>query len=147
MFVIPFSLLWCGFAIFWTIGATNTTGGGPFPLFGLLFVCIGLYFVFGRFLVDAWARSSMYYAVTDRRILIIRSRPTNSFTALNIAQLSEVDINERADGRGTILFGRPAYGDSRNTTSMSPAFDHTPQFLAIEDARRVFDLIQKKMAP
>jgi hypothetical protein len=26
---------------------------------------------------------------------------------------------------------------------MSPAFDPTPQFLAIDDARRVFDLIQR----
>src|SRR5262245_59440895 len=70
-FIIPFSLLWCGFAIFWEVGAVTVTSrhGGPiafvFPLFGLPFVIVGLYFVFGRFIVDARSRERTFYAITN----------------------------------------------------------------------------------
>lgn len=45
---VPFSVLWCGFAIFWTISAVAGTSPRC-ALFGLPFVVLGLYFVFGRF--------------------------------------------------------------------------------------------------
>src|SRR4051812_28305000 len=70
IFLIPFSLMWCGFAIFWTVMATGASksdanpAGGFFILWGLMFVTIGLYFVFGRFIVDAWVRRGLHYAVT-----------------------------------------------------------------------------------
>ena len=74
IFVIPFSLVWCGFAIFWEIMASRPVAagrGGPwnvafaFPLFGVPFVLIGLYFVFGRFITDARKRAKTYYGITD----------------------------------------------------------------------------------
>jgi hypothetical protein len=144
-FAIPFSLLWCGFVIFWTIGATRTAGVGPL-LIGGIFICFGLYNLVGRFLVDAWIRRDLSYAVTNRRILIARPAPISRFTALNLEHLSEIDLKERTNGRGTIRFGRRApsaawaWGYYRG---MGPALGPTPQFLAIGDARRVFDLIQR----
>ncbi|HEX4350926.1 MAG TPA: PH domain-containing protein, partial [Verrucomicrobiae bacterium] len=56
VFVIPFSLLWCGFAIFWEANAVK--GHSPFvlKLWGIPFVVIGLYMVFGRFFMDARTR-------------------------------------------------------------------------------------------
>ena len=63
--MIPFSLLWCGFAVFWETMAMRMPGPffGPglfFRLWGIPFVFVGLYFVFGRFFADALARSSSY---------------------------------------------------------------------------------------
>ena len=144
-FLIPFSLMWCGFAIFWTVGALGAGAPGFFGLWGAMFVCIGLYFLFGRFVVDAWLRRGMRYAVTDRRILIARPAPFSKFMAVSLAQLPDADLSERANGRGTIRFA-PAgsmWGGRQSMGIWSPALDPTPQFLMIEDARRVFDLIQR----
>ena len=38
-----------------------------------MFVCIGLYFVFGRFFYDAFVRRRLHYAITDRRIELLAS--------------------------------------------------------------------------
>jgi hypothetical protein len=147
LFLIPFSLLWCGFAIFWTVGATSIGAPGFFTLWGSMFICVGLYVVAGRFAVDAWIRSRTFYALTDQRILIARAAPFRKFTAINLAQLAEIDLVERANGRGTIRFGNeePAWGFGRRGGwgSWSPSLDPTPQFLAIDDVRRVYDLVQR----
>ncbi|WP_343730635.1 hypothetical protein [Duganella sp.] len=66
---IPFSLLWCGFAIFGEYSALHASGApGFFALWGIPFICIGLYMVFVRFLADARQRSNTYYAVSNKRI-------------------------------------------------------------------------------
>ena len=151
VFLIPFSLMWCGFAIFWTFMATSAPGAGGidsfFTLWGLMFVSIGLYFVAGRFVVDAWVRRGLHYAVTDQRILIARGAPFARFTVLSMAKLPEIDLKEGGNGRGTIRFGQPvAMRGNRGMGAWSAALDPTPQFLGIEDARRVFDLIQRAQA-
>lgn len=144
VFQIPFSLLWCGFAVFWTISASQMNAPWFFIAVGGFFVCMGLYFVVGRFLFDSWLRSDMRYAVTNLRILIMRPEPFGRFTALALDRLPAVDLNERIDGSGSIRFGVPApVWGNRGWTDLTPALDPTPQFLMIDDARRVFDLIQE----
>ena len=69
-FLIPFGLLFLGFAVFWT---TQAAKGAPvfFPIFGFLFIVIGLYYVFGRFFVKVWRKRRSVYAVTDRRAFAV----------------------------------------------------------------------------
>jgi len=141
IYAIPFSLLWCGIVIVGMIGASRTAGVDSLVL--ALFLCFGLYMLGGRFVVDAWIRRDLRYAVTNKRILIARPAPFSRFTALSLEQLPEVDLKERANGRGTIRFGQRVAAWGWGYQGMSPAFDPNPQFLAIDDARRVFDLIQR----
>ncbi len=141
--LVPFSLLWGGGVI--SAAARSLTGPAPvFMNFFLVpFVLIGLYVLAGRFMLDAWIRRGMRYAVTNRRVLIFRPSPFGKFTSLSLNQSADASLSERADGRGTILFGQQTPLWSRNNFgAWTPAFDPTPQFIAIENARRVFDLIQ-----
>ncbi len=62
--MIPFSLLWCGFAIFWEVSVLSTDGPLIFKLWGIPFVIVGLYMAVGRFFIDAKQRAKMYYGVT-----------------------------------------------------------------------------------
>jgi hypothetical protein len=144
-FLIPFSLLWGGFMVFWETMAATQNAPGFFVLWGVPFVLIGLYLIFGRFLVDIWIRRGMQYALTDKRILISRGGPFSKFTALNLDRLPDASISESDNGRGTIRFGEPAlsWGRRNNISSWTPSLDPTPQFLEIENARSVFDQIQQ----
>lgn len=147
IFMIPFSVFWAGFAMFWEYTVAHTNAPLLFRLWGIPFVLIGLYLVIGRFWLDSWLRGRMRYAVTTQRILILRPPPFGSFIAIELRRLPDATLNESANGRGTIRFGQPAAMWGRNNwTAWSPALDPTPQFLAIDDARQVFDLVQRESA-
>jgi hypothetical protein len=75
---IPFSLLWTGFFVFWesrAFGWSGTEQGQPnffLVLWGIPFLAIGNFMVWGRFFHDAWLKRRTYYAVTNRRALILQ---------------------------------------------------------------------------
>lgn len=149
-YLIPFSIFWSGFIVFWMFGASRTPGHFMM-LFGIPFVLVGLYMLVGRFLVDAWLRSRMYYALTDRRILILRESPWSRFTTFALSQLPEATLIEKRDGRGTIRFGQQismfSSYSNRGWSGWTPALDPTPQFLDIPDVRRVFAKVQDRTQP
>ena len=145
VFLIPFSLMWGGFAIFWESAVlTKEQTPGFFALWGIPFILIGVYFIVGRFLLDAWVRGGMFYAVTNKRILISRSGPFSKLTALSLDRLPDASLSESSGGRGTIRFGQPVqmWGRGNSMSSWTPSLDPTPQFIGIENARSVFDQIQ-----
>jgi hypothetical protein len=70
VYLIPFSIAWCGFAIFWEVSVISSGGPPFFYAWGLMFVVLGLYFVAGRFVVKARRKRRTVYALTDRRAII-----------------------------------------------------------------------------
>jgi hypothetical protein len=103
--VIPFSLVWCGFAIFWEI--TVAKGHAPLllKLWGVPFVVAGLHLVFGRFLVDALARARTVYGVTNQRLIIVTGAFSRRVRSLPWQSLPQATLVERGNGGGTIRFG------------------------------------------
>lgn len=143
MFLIPFSLLWLGFVCFWLLGVVAAGAPLMFLLFGLVFLAVGLTISIGRFAVDAYARANTSYAVTTHRVLIRRRGLLSDFTAIALDRLPTVKLKSRAAGRGTITFGE-ASSPFANMSVWTPSLDPTPKFLAIDDATRVYNLIQTR---
>jgi Bacterial PH domain len=145
VFMIPFSILWCGFAIFWESMVVRK-GAPVFMMFwGIPFVLVGLYIVFGRFIVDAMTRTKTFYGITNERIIIISGLFSQEIKSLNLRTLTDVSLSERSDGSGTITFG-PVYPMGRWMPAGSwpgagryapPAFD------MIERAKDVYEIIRQ----
>jgi hypothetical protein len=145
--IIPFSLLWCGFAIFWEASVLRSGAPPFFYVFGALFVLVGMFMVIGRFAFDSWVRNTTEYFVTNRRILVSRRKPVKALISLNLDKLSSVTLSESRGGRGTIRFGQNySIWAQQGFGGWIPALDATPQFLAIDNARDVFDRIQRLTA-
>lgn len=111
IFMIPFSLLWAGFAFFWEFSVLQM-GVTPFALFGIPFVLMGLYMVVGRFFHMAWLRKRTYYAITDLKVIRIRNRKADM---LMKSSLPPVSLETYADGYGTIRIGHAVMYRRRNT--------------------------------
>lgn len=146
-FLIPFSLLWGGFALFWNVSVWTADASGadlPFKLFGLPFLAAALYITIGRFWVDMHLRKRLVYLVTNRRILILRKHGSTS-KSVDIKRLPTLEFDERSDGSGTIRFGPSrSWFDRGNFGIWQPTFDQTPQFIRIANARQVYELIQRQ---
>lgn len=143
-FLIPFSLLWGGFAIFWEIGAL-ASGAPFFAIFGLPFVCIGLYIIFGRFFVDARVRERTTYGITNERILIIKGLFSQELTSLSLSTLAESTLVQHGNNRGSIRFGAKypmnqffASGSWPGARRYAP-----PAFEFIKEPREVYNIIRE----
>jgi hypothetical protein len=149
-FMIPFSLLWGGFAIFWFYSAFNiaTKSGQPeaflFSAFGIPFVLFGLYFIFGRFIVDAKMRSKTEYAVTNQRAIIQSGMLSRKIKTVNLQSIPDISYAERSDGSGTVTFGESTSSYSWATGGFyfpGMSSKQAPAFEMIPDVKRVYDLI------
>jgi hypothetical protein len=101
--LIPFSLLWGGFAIVWETIAIMADTPWFFKLFGIPFVGVGLYLMVGRFFIDARKRARTIYALTNDRVIIKTGQ--NSIKSLQIRTLPDISLDLKKDGSGSILFG------------------------------------------
>jgi len=149
IFLIPFSLLWFGFALFWEFEVVVGGGGLFFALWGLPFILVGLYISFGRFLVDIARRGRTYYALTNDRAIIVSGLFNRNVRSINFRTLVEVNISERSDGRGTITFGpaHPMLGMySVIGWQTGGGMYQPPAFEMIQDVRTVYSRIKRIQA-
>lgn len=145
-FAIPFSILWGGFAIFWEAAALAS---GPvfFALWGVPFVAVGLYMMFGRFIYKARLKRRTLYALTDKRVLkLVRGRRGDVLDTAFVDSLPAVNREVRPDGSGSVVFGGGSSWAGQWANSGVPlfAFNNAPVPLAfydIPDAARVADLV------
>ena len=145
--MIPFSLLWGGFAIFWE--ATVIWSGAPifFMLWGVPFVLVGLHLIFGRFFTDSRQRANTFFGLTNDRIIITSGKHGKRVQSLSLSTLGDITLDERADGSGTITFAAAnplgrwvSFGALPNTGTtrgqLPPSFEMIPQ------AKKVYEMIR-----
>jgi hypothetical protein len=146
LYLIPFSLVWCGFVVMAAsavLFAPKKPSFEALPL--LLFVFVGLHMLIGRFVVDAIRRKNTAYALTSRRAIIAVDFFGRRVQSINLQALPEVSLTEKSNGSGTITFGALqslSWGRYNPWTGSSSQ----PAFEMIEDVRNVSDLIDKQRA-
>lgn len=155
LFMIPFSLLWGGFAILWEAGAC---GVGPFGnkgtwsfgvLWGIPFVLIGQYVIWGRFFYVAWKKTRILYAVTTERLILIVRPPQGKVMSLYLRSVPGVEKEIRSDGIGTLKFGEtpPLWGNRRTKTANNELYlnSPTPVFVDIDNASDVAEIVTREL--
>jgi hypothetical protein len=117
-----------GFTIFWEATALSLATAPLFmKLFGAAFVLVGLYFVAGRFLLDAWISQ------------VHRIEP-QSFAGNESGGKGE---RPRHDPLWSVISNSWRGNSFSNWT---PSLDPTPAFIGIENARSVFEQLQSAHA-
>ena len=139
IFMIPFSLMWGGFAFFWESTVIGSDAPLFFKLWGIPFVLVGLYMIFGRFIFDKKEREGTFYALTDGRVLIKSGVFNRKLTSLNLQKLSELSLTKKEDGRGTIKFGESNHMDMFANFRFNKFKDTTPKFEMIENVQSVYN--------
>jgi hypothetical protein len=142
--MIPFSLLWGGFAVFWEFSVIRNGGPVFFMIWGVPFVLMGLYITIGRFFADARQRARTYYALTDQRVVIIAGLFSRQVKSLPLRTLQDITLDERGDQSGTISFGA---GNAMANWFAGSGWPITgsqrpPAFELIENARQVHTRIR-----
>jgi hypothetical protein len=153
LFLIPFSLIWGGFAIFWEAGVAGFWGhgrsSGP-SIFGMIwgipFVLVGQYAIWGRFLVVQWKKRRTHYAVTNQRVIVVQTGPSRKTAAAYIDRLPML-IKESGNGAsGTLRFGEsePAWSTRRGWSMWDiMAIGAVPVFVDVEDVNGLYLLVSE----
>jgi hypothetical protein len=154
--MIPFSLMWGGFAVFWETMALNIprhthAGAQPpgaiawiFPLWGIPFVLIGLYIIFGRFFYDAAVRKRTYYGITNQRLIILKTFFSRTLASYSYPTLAALNLSERGDKSGDIAFGNPNPMASFSGAGWPGTGRYAvPGFYLLPDARQVYNRIRE----
>ncbi|KRE67327.1 hypothetical protein ASG92_15100 [Arthrobacter sp. Soil736] len=113
LFLVPFSIMWGGFAVFWELQVV--VSGAPifFTLWGIPFVLVGLYFIFGRFIYKKRRKIMTVYGLTDSRAIVSSSE--RSFTD-TFVKGTPMRVDRSRDGRHvSVIFGNRRQADYRNT--------------------------------
>jgi len=143
-FFIPFSLLWGGFAIAFPV--LLFTEDAPFPMlaFGVLFGLVGIYVIFGRFILDIAQRRATFYALTTDRAIIVSGLLHQTVRSVVLKNLGELSVTTRRDGTGTITFGQPnpfAWAYPGGGFTMWGTAHYAPTFELVDNVKTVYQRI------
>lgn len=115
--MLPFSLLWLAFSVYWEMTAIRSADSWFMVLWGIPFVAIGIYLFVGRFFMTAYLRNRTFYVITNKKIIIRRGSRIQMHDGRNLPS-AEIVIHK--NGCGTLKFGQMVY--TRNGYRNGTAF-------------------------
>lgn len=138
IYMVPFSIIWCGFAIVWETTVLMMHAPLLFKLWGIPFVCVGLYMVFGRFIMKSYMRKETVYVITNKRIF---SFLKDRVDTIDYHIYPTKSLTRHPNGYGTICF--PISSQPRMTLYMPGRFSNQNYFELdnIPDVNRVLQIL------
>ena len=138
-FLIPFSLVWCGFVWFALISCLRSEVPWPVMLFLIPFIIIALYLLPGRFVVLYLQQRNLQYALTSQRLI---QKQGKSIKTVELELLPLMNMDLREDGTGTIFFGQRRSIQNNGFINRMQYSQPVFELVRIKDANRVGTLIQ-----
>lgn len=139
-----FGIFFFGFALFWMWGASGAMSapgemalfGMIFPLFGLPFVAVGAYMLFGQYFWNAHVRRNTRYALTDKRAIIAKSVWRRTLNSYKIEPSTQVEFQPGAEA--SIWFAEEVKRGSKGRRyTVKKGFEY------IQDGDEVYRLIRR----
>jgi len=155
-YVVPFTALLAFHSTLWLAVDLHLLGPpayrgmavNPYSVFWQsIYFLIGQYLLWGRFLVLRWKKKHIYYAVTNKRVLILHDYGHRELLALPMDSIPLIKKAVRADGNGTIRFGKPPEEGTWNYPRIhTDAFQKSgvPTFGDIDGAEQVYQLVAEQ---
>ena len=140
-FMVPFSIMWCGFAIFWEAIVLFMDAPIIFKIWGIPFVCVGLYFVFGRFIHQKHTFKNTRYVLTTHRAICYKK---GKITSCDYVNEPTITVKPKKDGSGTITFGNNPSDYYRGFDLLNRTQFSTTQFINIPDVQNVHRIINQQ---
>jgi hypothetical protein len=147
-----FTILWEALVI-WSLWSTPSHRVRSVLLicWGVPFVIDGQYRMWGRFFYAAWKKKKTYYAVTNRRVIVVHNFRGHQVASAEISALQILLREKYSDEVGTMRFVAPPALFARTWSEMITldkweAWDplsikRGPVFEDVEDVDSVFQLI------
>jgi hypothetical protein len=136
--MVPLSLAWAGFAVFFEVKAALTGAPWLLLMLGGAVVAGAVYFVGGRFLWDSWKRGRTRYALTDRRAIVAVGGPRSPARSMPVDASTTVEF--RPGEEAMIILTPPPPADPEAKKPAPLAFEFIAQ------GERVRDLIRAVQA-
>lgn len=156
LFLVPFSLLWGGFAIFWEAGVAGYWGNSArasepsyfMMLWGIPFIVVGQYLIWARFIVAAWKKRRTFYAVTNRRVIVVQDGWSRKMASAYLDTIPTLIKEGGSRGIGTLRFA-PAesmWSGRRNNWGVwdGMSVGETPVLRDVEDVDSVYRLVSEQ---
>lgn len=144
--LVPFSLAWCIFVIYWEKTVISNSATSGIWLVGIPFILVGLYLLVGRFFLDQARRASLFYALTNERAIIITGQEKKRIRTVVIRQEPQINTTRQGGGRGTITFGplHPlAWVVTASGVPDTGNYNIPPAFDSLEDVKTVYQIVKR----
>jgi len=155
---IPLAILLAAFSIFWEAGVSGygpigskSGSASPFMMvWGVPFILLGQYMVWGRFLYAAWKKRRIVYALSNERVFVLVVRPGAKVISTWLRSVAGVEKDVRSDGIGTLKFGEtpPLWGARGTKTAAADGLylnSATAVFVDIDNAADVAEQVAQAL--
>ena len=130
---IPFGAFFTLFALFWISMAIQA---GPFALFGIPFVLVGIYLLGGRFIVNEYMKKRTAYVITDKAIIRKRGSKVDVWYGRDLANMQ---VFSHKNGTTSFMFStvQVHYGRGRGVSKYLYGIEN------VRDAKDVSEAIKQ----
>ena len=140
LFLIPFSIFWLAFSIFWEVLAFRSGGSAFFMLWGLPFVAIGLYMLFGRIIHSAYLRKRTFYVITDKKLIVKRGGRMDIYNGCDLPPRS---VKLHKNGNCSIIFSEEGYSRRGRRTITYISLENRSDAAGVQNALNVLTLADR----